>query len=40
MNILTSNGLAGRFVTDWAGPFATVRRVKIRLGAPTTRATP
>ncbi|MDH6280240.1 MaoC family dehydratase [Prescottella agglutinans] len=34
MNILTSNGLAGRYVTDWAGPFATVRRVKIRLGAP------
>jgi acyl dehydratase len=34
MNILTSNGLAGRFVTDWAGPFATIRRVKIRLGAP------
>ncbi|MGX7731031.1 MaoC family dehydratase [Rhodococcus sp. 2H158] len=34
MNILTSNGLAGRFVTDWAGPFATVRRVQIRLGAP------
>ena len=34
MNILTSNGLAGRFVTDWAGPSATVRRVKIRLGAP------
>ncbi len=34
MNILTSNGLAGRFVTDWAGPFATVRRVKIRLCAP------
>ncbi|SEL80652.1 MaoC family dehydratase [Rhodococcus maanshanensis] len=34
MNILTSNGLAGRFVTDWAGAFATVRRVKIRLGAP------
>ncbi|MEE2059925.1 MaoC family dehydratase [Rhodococcus artemisiae] len=34
MNILTSNGLAGRFVTDWAGPRATVRRVTIRLGAP------
>lgn len=34
MNILTSNGLAGRFVTDWAGPYVTVRRVKIRLGAP------
>ena len=34
MNILTSNGLVGRFVTDWAGPCAVVRRVKIRLGAP------
>ncbi|MFD4181354.1 MaoC family dehydratase [Rhodococcus sp. NPDC058514] len=34
MNILTSNGLAGRFVTDWAGPHAALRRVKIRLGAP------
>lgn len=34
MNILTSNGLAGRFVTDWAGPVVRVRRVKIRLGAP------
>ncbi|MEE2031483.1 MaoC family dehydratase [Rhodococcus chondri] len=34
MNILTSNGLAGRFVTDWAGPAVSVRRVKIRLGAP------
>ncbi|MFE2119561.1 MaoC family dehydratase [Rhodococcus aetherivorans] len=34
MNILTSNGLVGRFVTDWSGPCAVVRRVKIRLGAP------
>ncbi|SDD13644.1 MaoC family dehydratase [Rhodococcus tukisamuensis] len=34
MNILTSNGLVGRFVTDWAGPHATLRRVAIRLGAP------
>ncbi|MFD6856191.1 MaoC family dehydratase [Rhodococcus sp. NPDC060090] len=34
MNILTSNGLAGRFVTDWAGSAVSVRRVKIRLGAP------
>ena len=34
MNILTSNGLVGRFVTDWAGPDATVRKIAIRLGAP------
>ncbi len=34
MNILTTNGLVGRFVTDWAGPEATLRAVNIRLGAP------
>jgi acyl dehydratase len=34
MNILTTNGLVGRFVTDWAGPDALVRRIDIRLGAP------
>ena len=34
MNILTSNGYAGRFVTDWAGPEALIQRVDIRLGAP------
>jgi acyl dehydratase len=34
MNILTTNGLVGRFVTEWAGPAATVERVAIRLGAP------
>lgn len=34
MNILTTNGLIGRFVTDWAGPNATIRKVAIRLGAP------
>lgn len=34
MNILTSNGLVGRYVTDWAGPDAIVVSVKIRLGAP------
>lgn len=34
MNILTSNGLVGRFVTDWAGPDAFVKRVNIRLGVP------
>ena len=34
MNILTTNGFVGRFVTDWAGPDAVIRRVSIRLGAP------
>jgi len=34
MNILTTNGLVGRFVTDWAGPEATLKAVAIRLGAP------
>jgi len=34
MNILSTNGFVGRFVTDWAGPDAVIRRVAIRLGAP------
>jgi acyl dehydratase len=34
MNILTTNGYVGRFVTDWAGPEALLRRVDIRLGTP------
>lgn len=34
MNILTSNGFVGRFVTDWAGPEALLRCVDIRLGVP------
>ena len=32
MNILTTNGFVGRFVTDWAGPGAILKRVNIRLG--------
>jgi acyl dehydratase len=34
MNILTTNGIVGRFVTDWAGPDARLELVDIRLGAP------
>ena len=34
MNILSTNGFVGRFITDWAGPDATVKKVSIRLGAP------
>ena len=34
MNIITSNGFMGRFVTDWAGPDSTLRGIDIKLGAP------
>lgn len=34
MNILTTNGFVQRFVTDWAGAGARIRRIAIRLGAP------
>lgn len=32
MNILSSNALCSRFLTDWAGPEAFVRKLAIRLG--------
>ncbi|MET7649606.1 MULTISPECIES: MaoC family dehydratase [unclassified Streptomyces] len=34
MNILTTNGLVGRYLTDHFGPTAVLRKVAIRLGAP------
>ena len=34
MNILSTNGFVGRFVTDWAGPESELRKVSIRLGVP------
>ncbi|MFB7913768.1 MaoC family dehydratase [Streptomyces sp. NPDC056061] len=34
MNILTTNGLVGRYVTDRLGPSTVLRKVAIRLGAP------
>ncbi|MEU4877172.1 MaoC family dehydratase [Streptomyces sp. NPDC021608] len=34
MNILTTNGLVGRYLTDCFGPTAVLRKVAIRLGAP------
>jgi hypothetical protein len=34
MNILTTNGLVGRYVTDWSGPRSRLSEVNIRLGAP------
>ena len=40
MNILTTNGYVARFVTDWAGPEARLRSIKIRLGAPAIPGKP
>jgi acyl dehydratase len=40
MNILTTNGYVSRFVTDWAGPEAMVKSIKIRLGAPAIPGKP
>ncbi|MFE4250893.1 MaoC family dehydratase [Streptomyces sp. NPDC056910] len=34
MNILTTNGLVGRYITDHFGPASVLRKVAIRLGAP------
>lgn len=34
MNILTSNGLMGSYVTNWAGPNSTTRKIDLKLGAP------
>jgi uncharacterized OB-fold protein len=34
VNILTDTGLVERYVTDWAGPSARVKRIAIRLGVP------
>jgi acyl dehydratase len=34
LNILTTQGFAGRFVTDWAGPGARITKMAIRLGMP------
>ena len=34
MNILTDTAYCSRFLTDWAGPDAMVKRLAIRLGVP------
>jgi acyl dehydratase len=34
MNILTTNGFVGRYVSDWAGPDALLRGIKTKLGGP------
>ena len=40
MNILTTTGYVVRYVTDWAGPRAVVRRLAIRLGGPAVPGHP
>ncbi len=34
MNILSDTGYCSRFLTDWAGPDAMIKRLAIRLGVP------
>jgi acyl dehydratase len=34
MNILSTNAYCSRFLTDWAGPNAMIKRLSIRLGVP------
>jgi acyl dehydratase len=34
MNILTTQGICSRYVTDWAGPDALVKGIKTKLGGP------
>jgi hypothetical protein len=34
LNINTSLGLMQRYVTDWAGPDALVKALRVKLGAP------
>jgi acyl dehydratase len=40
MNILTTNGYVARFISDWAGPEAMIRKIAIRLGAPAIPGQP
>ncbi|MGW0807072.1 MaoC/PaaZ C-terminal domain-containing protein [Nonomuraea sp. NPDC002799] len=34
LNILTTMGFVERYVTDWAGPEAVIRRIDVKLGVP------
>ncbi len=35
MNILSDTGYCSRYLTDWAGPEAMIKKLSIRLGVPT-----
>jgi acyl dehydratase len=34
LNVMTTSGIVGRYLTDWAGPRAVMRSLAIKLGAP------
>ena len=34
MNTATTNGFVARYVTDWTGPDAVIKRITLKLGAP------
>ena len=34
INILTSGGFVGRYLTDWSGPAGELKRIKFHLGVP------
>ena len=34
MNILTTQGICSRYVTDWSGPNALIKGIKTKLGGP------
>ncbi|WP_042356053.1 MaoC/PaaZ C-terminal domain-containing protein [Bacillus rubiinfantis] len=34
MNILTTNGLIGKYLTDWAGPASEIKSIVLRLAVP------
>lgn len=34
MNILTTNGLIGKYLTDWSGPTGEIKKITIRLAVP------
>lgn len=34
MNILTTNGLVGKYLTDWGGPESTLKKIALKLAVP------
>ncbi|WP_050616117.1 hotdog family protein [Bacillus testis] len=34
MNILTTNGLIGKYLTDWTGPTGEIKKITLRLAVP------
>ncbi len=40
LNILSTNGYVARYITDWAGPEAMLKKIAIRLGGPAIPGKP